>query len=474
MLVHCSAGVGRTGTFVGLDRYLDATVELNSDLTVLEIVRNMRASRNFMVQAQAQFIYLYEACLEGLRKLEEKCAREIALRGKDDNAKQAQLLAEIEAELGNQQSAFTTRVLAGSKTGRQLKPDFPKESDGLGLKYTHDISATQKVAGGVRKQSLAAATTAWVKRGNVPMNPDEHGYNSDRSAPLTARLMALSEARSAWLGRYAEAERTWAAEHDLEGVVYEIGSQLTPLESRVASLAASDEAWKIRMGNTVSLEDERTRQKMHDLTVRLESLQHGVLNSDRRWRAHGDGFSGNNEMPDDESGVHTSPALGGLSDRLQLLSENQTAYLQREAWSPYDVQQFHDGIIAVAEEQEGLADTRMATLAADEAARAKSSAEVANAKAVVAATAKAEKDEKVRREKIKKKMVESSKFQGSYDHPTLVAKKRAEEDAKMAAALEKQMGELRAAEDAKTKAEGLSKKSTRAKKDAAKFLNKMK
>jgi hypothetical protein len=94
-----------------------------------------------MVQAQAQFIYLYEACLEGLRKLEEKCAREIAWRGKDDNAKQAQLLADIEAEFGNQQSALTTCVLPGSKKSRQLKPDFPKESDGLGLKYTHDISA---------------------------------------------------------------------------------------------------------------------------------------------------------------------------------------------------------------------------------------------------------------------------------------------------------------------------------------------
>jgi len=308
----------------------------------------------------------------------------------------------------------------------------------------------------------------------VPMSRDEHGYNSDRSAPLTARLMALSEARSAWLGRYAEAERTWAAEHDLEGVVYEIGTQLTPLESRVASLATSDEAWKLRMGNTVSLEDERLRQKMHDLTVRLESLQHGVLNSDRRWRAKGDGFSGNNIEVDDTAGVHTTDAFGGLTERLQLLSENQTAYMQREAWEPYEIQKFHDSIIGVAEEQEAISEKRMAELKAEEDARAHSAAELANEKAVAAAKVKAVKDEKARREKIKKKMADKSKFQGSYDHPALVAKKAAEEDAKMQAALAKQMDELRMAEEAKEKALGVSKKKTKAQKDSAKFLQKMK
>lgn len=72
IITHCSAGVGRTGTFIGLDRYLDACTELDDSLTVLDIVKDMRKSRNFMVQAQAQFEYLYMACYDGLVVLLEK------------------------------------------------------------------------------------------------------------------------------------------------------------------------------------------------------------------------------------------------------------------------------------------------------------------------------------------------------------------------------------------------------------------
>lgn len=72
IITHCSAGVGRTGTFIGLDRYLDSCTELDDSLTVLDVVKNMRKCRNFMVQAQAQFEYLYMACYDGLVVLLEK------------------------------------------------------------------------------------------------------------------------------------------------------------------------------------------------------------------------------------------------------------------------------------------------------------------------------------------------------------------------------------------------------------------
>lgn len=470
LLVHCSAGVGRTGTFIGLDRYLDACADLNDDMGVLDLVRDMRASRNFMVQAQAQFVYLYEACLEGLRKLQEKCAREVTMRSKSDAAKNSQLLREIETELGGAQKTFLAR--ATGTNGQLIKPDISQRD--TEMPYTHDISSTQKVKGGVRKESLAHSTTQWVKRGNVPMSPAQHGYTSQKSAPLTARLMALSEARTSWLGRYAEAERTWAAEHDLEGVMYDIGAQLTPLESRVSSLASSEEAWKLRSGTTYSVEDERARQQLHDLTLRLESLQHGVLNSERRWRSKGDGFAPSNEEQDDETGVHTSDAFGGLGERLQLLSQDQASYLDRHGWNPYDVQKFHDSIISVAEEQEALAAKRQAELDAAEASRAKTADELATAKAIQAAKDLAVKEASERRAKVKAKMIEKSQFQGSYDHPTLVAKAKAEAKSKEDAKLAKEMKQLQLAEEKKAKAAAVVEKKSKAKKNAAKFMGKMK
>lgn len=472
MLVHCSAGVGRTGTFVGLDRYLDACAELNNDLGVLDIVRDMRGSRNFMVQAQAQFVYLYQACLEGLRKLQEKCAREVQLRGKDSAAQQNQLLSEIERELGTTNNAFMRNV-KNNTTGTLHESTDVAGHEAEGSR-AHDIQTTQKVSGDVRKESLAHSTTQWVKRGNVPMNREEHGYVSDRSAPLTARLMALSDARTSWLTRYAEAERTWAAEHDVEGVMYDIGAALTPVESRVSSLAASEEAWKLRSGASYSVEDERVRQKLHDLTIRLESLQHGVLNSDRRWRSKGDGFSPNNDEADDSTGVHTEDAFGDLGERLGRLSVNQTSYLERDSYDPYDVQKFHDSIIAVAEEQDVINQARQTEKDTAEKHRKKTAAELENARAMAQAKADAAAEAKAARERVKASAVASSKFHGSYDHPTLVAKKTAVKKAKEDATLAKQMADLKSAEEKKAKADAVVAKKAKAKSKAAKFMGKMK
>jgi len=46
---NCSAGVGRTGTYIVLDSMLQQMPETNT-VNVYECVRNMRAKRLFMVQ----------------------------------------------------------------------------------------------------------------------------------------------------------------------------------------------------------------------------------------------------------------------------------------------------------------------------------------------------------------------------------------------------------------------------------------
>lgn len=68
LLAHCSAGVGRTGTFLGLDRFFEAVVRCEN-VSVRTIVEDMRESRNMMVQSQIQYVYLYLACLDGMERL---------------------------------------------------------------------------------------------------------------------------------------------------------------------------------------------------------------------------------------------------------------------------------------------------------------------------------------------------------------------------------------------------------------------
>ena len=50
LLVHCSAGVGRTGTFIVLDSMLER-MNTEKSFNVLEFVQQLREQRVFMVQS---------------------------------------------------------------------------------------------------------------------------------------------------------------------------------------------------------------------------------------------------------------------------------------------------------------------------------------------------------------------------------------------------------------------------------------
>ncbi|CAB3999896.1 receptor-type tyrosine- phosphatase S-like isoform X10, partial [Paramuricea clavata] len=63
ILVHCSAGVGRTGTFIALDALLDQ-MKVEAVVDIYKFVSHMRTQRSLMVQTEAQYSFIYEAILE--------------------------------------------------------------------------------------------------------------------------------------------------------------------------------------------------------------------------------------------------------------------------------------------------------------------------------------------------------------------------------------------------------------------------
>jgi hypothetical protein len=62
VLVHCSAGIGRTGTFIAIDQAMHL-LERNASVEPLDVIASIRRDRCALVQHGNQYEFLHEACI---------------------------------------------------------------------------------------------------------------------------------------------------------------------------------------------------------------------------------------------------------------------------------------------------------------------------------------------------------------------------------------------------------------------------
>ncbi|XP_061189998.1 receptor-type tyrosine-protein phosphatase alpha-like [Saccostrea echinata] len=68
IIVHCSAGIGRTGTFIALDYLLEEGSTMKS-VDIINCVSKLRQQRAHSIQTKAQYIFLYDALVQGLKNI---------------------------------------------------------------------------------------------------------------------------------------------------------------------------------------------------------------------------------------------------------------------------------------------------------------------------------------------------------------------------------------------------------------------
>nr|XP_040231429.2 phosphatidylinositol phosphatase PTPRQ [Anopheles coluzzii]XP_040231430.2 phosphatidylinositol phosphatase PTPRQ [Anopheles coluzzii]XP_040231431.2 phosphatidylinositol phosphatase PTPRQ [Anopheles coluzzii]XP_049466651.1 phosphatidylinositol phosphatase PTPRQ [Anopheles coluzzii] len=89
LVVHCSAGVGRTGTFIALDIVLQR-LQQEKKINVYDTVKQLRRQRVKMVQTLDQYTFLYQCCMEYVSKSNRKKPKtsNIEIIRRDEKGKQ--------------------------------------------------------------------------------------------------------------------------------------------------------------------------------------------------------------------------------------------------------------------------------------------------------------------------------------------------------------------------------------------------
>eukprot|EP00039_Didymoeca_costata_P018750 m.334792 g.334792 ORF g.334792 m.334792 type:complete len:703 (+) comp17440_c1_seq1:161-2269(+) len=197
LLVHCSAGVGRTGTYIAIDRLVEQALDMGGELNIDAIVTDMRMARNFMVQTEIQYMFIYRAVVDALSELLSGESKKASLLEQVKEAEEAaaQALARAAEEAARAEAER-------EKTLAQEKADIEAAKQELTARYDNTAQGARKVV----------------------------------VLSIKERMALLQSAEERWLESYRQSIEEWNERNKFEAETYDLTSTLTPIQSRIEAL----------------------------------------------------------------------------------------------------------------------------------------------------------------------------------------------------------------------------------------------